>query len=54
MIDLLKAVLFGQEVQEVPHQPVPPRDAYIPGFNEVFRNVKREIKKSHVRKVYKD
>lgn len=51
MINVLKKIFVEVEVQEVPPRPIPPRDSYIPGFNEVFNCVQNEIRKSHNRKI---
>lgn len=51
MINVLKRIFVETEVQEVPPRPVPPRDLFIPEFNEVFNCVQNEIKKSHYRKI---
>ena len=51
MFNIIKVALFGVEPVEVPHRPVEPRDQYIPEFNEVFKCVQNEIRKSHNRKI---
>lgn len=51
MFNMIKVALFGYEPVEIPPRPVPPRDEPIPGFNEVFKCIENEIKKSHNRKI---
>lgn len=44
---------MGQEVEEVAPQPIPARDAYVPGFNEWNKYIKNECRKNQYKKAYK-
>lgn len=39
----IRSLFKSKEIQEVPHQPVPPRDLMIPNYNEFWLSLSREI-----------
>jgi len=47
ILSMLKEILFGADPIEVPHQPIPPRDKYIEGFNEFNENIWKLRKEYH-------
>lgn len=51
MINVIRKIFVQNEIKEVSPRPIPPRDPFIPEFNEVFNTIKNEIDKSHCRKV---
>ena len=43
LINTIKSFFTGEEIQEVPHQEVPPRDQMVPNYNEFWQALNREI-----------
>jgi hypothetical protein len=43
LITIIKSFFTADEIREVPHQEVPPRDQMVPNYNEFWKELNREI-----------
>jgi len=47
MLRHILKLISPKPIEEVPHQPVPPRDPFVEGFNEWNKHIQRECKKQY-------
>jgi hypothetical protein len=43
LINKIKSFFTQEEIKEVPHQQVPPRDQMVPNYNEFWLGLSKEI-----------
>lgn len=43
LINIIKSFFTEEEIKEVPHQQIPPRDKMVPNYNEFWIALNKEI-----------